>query len=593
MNILNALAKYFSRGCTGYTFGTLLLLFLPILIIAEEHTSLKTLEEKLTPYFQRKSPGTIDGIAKKTGTKTPTLSDLLTVAVCWEQLSEGFRKIYQSSVSIPEDFSLYMTPGYGLEICYSAQGRNAVDTADSFGYDTSDWKKRVDDANNVPDYVDRVAWAMDSAWSMEIERFGFLPPVPYTSDFFKSDRFKVCIEDLGGELYGITCPVISDGDSDSGYACLLSIRNNWDGWNINETIDYETHPEKGINVTCVHEFFHAIQFRMCRSLRNEIFIDSFPVSWLEATAGMMEEAGFSDVNDYVQYSDTYFSDPSRFTLFSSENSAAVYSNVLFCLFMHEKMCSGENRVEFVKSVFDGNLTEPKPFSSLMSNAAGKIGYSFSQVLNRFHVESFYSGTRACNGLFVNDAPLYPDLKYTRGELNDKGRVDVTVYPWSVRYLSYVNDDGYDSLEMNFQLSDGTDGDAVSVSVILCNGGQGGNDSIVCCRSMKELCAPIIVRGMNAYSEAVIVLSNGIRGKNISMNVSLGNRDAKVIGERLSVGKTVLMQNHVQTVLLNGKKMKRNEMIISENEKNHPDSKRCSGVYIHNSGYGNTASVNVK
>jgi len=36
-----------------------------------------------------------------------------------------------------------------------------------------------------------VAWALDSAWSMEIDGFGFVQPIPYVDATHNSNRFKV------------------------------------------------------------------------------------------------------------------------------------------------------------------------------------------------------------------------------------------------------------------------------------------------------------------------------------------------------------------------------------------------------------------
>ncbi|MBD3391830.1 MAG: hypothetical protein GF418_07215, partial [Chitinivibrionales bacterium] len=120
--------------------------------------------------------------------------DLLMIAKRWDRLSPEFRELYQSSLSIPDAFSMYVSPGGNFEVYYLAEdtvaytyepdsvcladdlvpdslcpltdtiadtSRDAVDTIDTYGYDSTDWREKTSGPNGIPDYIDEIAWAMD------------------------------------------------------------------------------------------------------------------------------------------------------------------------------------------------------------------------------------------------------------------------------------------------------------------------------------------------------------------------------------------------------------------------------------------------
>ena len=69
------------------------------------------------------------------------------------------------------------------------------------------WRFRYHGANGIPDYVDEVAWALDSAWSMEIDHFGFVEPIPLRNSAHPSTRYKVAIvAQKDPYFYGMTYP---------------------------------------------------------------------------------------------------------------------------------------------------------------------------------------------------------------------------------------------------------------------------------------------------------------------------------------------------------------------------------------------------
>ena len=111
----------------------------------------------------------------------PTTADLRTIATRWNELSAGFRKVYLEALEIPADYRMYQSPGFGVEIYYTTGGEDGVDTLDTLQGEEDDRWQLKSGSNGIPDYIDEVARALDSTWNMEIERFGFPEPHPYSS----------------------------------------------------------------------------------------------------------------------------------------------------------------------------------------------------------------------------------------------------------------------------------------------------------------------------------------------------------------------------------------------------------------------------
>ena len=68
--------------------------------------------------------------------------------------------------------TMYQSQRGIFEIYYATSGDDSVESADVYGYGAGTWREATG-PNGVPDYIDEVAWAFDSAWSMEIDQFQF------------------------------------------------------------------------------------------------------------------------------------------------------------------------------------------------------------------------------------------------------------------------------------------------------------------------------------------------------------------------------------------------------------------------------------
>ena len=177
--------------------------------------------------------------------------------------------------------------------------------------DSTNWRTKTSGANGIPDYIDQVAFSCDSAWSMEVNRFGFHQPVSMNPDSAPAVPLSFFCTETGDGYYGET---FADGpipNTAIGFFAHCEIRGNWNGsiWVLRRLdlgLNYNVHPENAAHVTCVHENFHGIQFSMLWNSDTQGSFDYFPLGWIEGTAVMMEHLGFDYVKDYIQYDNRFF-----------------------------------------------------------------------------------------------------------------------------------------------------------------------------------------------------------------------------------------------------------------------------------------------
>lgn len=374
------------------------------------------IEQRVRPWFEARA-----GIAppsRDIAARRPTQQELFAIAQSWDRLSDSFKALYTAAVQAPSGMLVHESPGGHFDILYTTSGIDRVDPTDTYGYASGNWRQRQLGPNGVPDYVDEVAWACDSAWSMEVERFEFPEPHPDITPAYPSDRYKVSILNLdsmvvngdtiqtGYSLYGQTFPV-EQAQGSIGFVSRFELRCNWNGAEWRDVADnnYEAEPEKAAHITCVHEFLHAIQYAMTHTLRSAVELDHFPEGWIEATAVLMEELAFDTVNDYLQYCTGYFRTPQSPVLVGWG-----YGGSVVAIYLYERG-PGSEGIDFIRRVFLDNYSSPAPFHTLLDGAAVAYGTRWSTLLSGFHSESYFTGARADGRYFTKDAALLPTWSY--------------------------------------------------------------------------------------------------------------------------------------------------------------------------------------
>lgn len=473
----------------------------------KQYSSVNQFEQKFSTYFQLKS---IRAKNKLTNSQpiVPDERDLQYLAKNWSTLSNSFKSLYLKSLEIPDSSLSYISPSGKFEIFYRTKGYGKVDSTDKYAYSKDgNWRTRVEIKNGIPDYVDEVAWAMDSSWSMEIDRFGFVKPYSYDTLGFKNSPYKVVITDLyHNSLYGQTYPFSKSSDPSSpqkGFQSLIEINSDWSDW---PEFGYDKNPEKAIRVTAAHEFFHAIQYAMSWIVIDNVYLDEFPLTWTEATGVLMEELAFDDVNDYVQYSETLFNNPNQPLLNDDSNYEIHYMNSILLMFLHKKL--EPNGIGFFKTIYFNNYEKPLPFKKNLDTTCSQYGINWQKTLNEFHRGSYFTGVRADTSKFLKDAALFDswdvnfdslDLSYTVSKEVDSFGMQT----FAIQSLSTHND----TLKIYFR------GDykptslpyTWAVSVIL---NKNVGDSILQFNLQNSNYNSLIITNWHTFKNCIVIATNG-------------------------------------------------------------------------------------
>ena len=414
----------------------------------------RELENRLAPFLKAKLAGSFQSMSPTDSRSryNPTQADFFQLARRWNDMSASFRSLYQAAIRIPSDFLVYSSPGYSIEIYYTTDATDAdrVDTTDTYGFHSQNWRQKSSQPNGIPDYVDEVAWAFDSAYAMEIARFGFPAPPAYTDPLHTSANYKVVISDIRdfwGELYGMTFEGVKLSGTGPGFSTYIEIRNDWSGplWiDTSVGIDYHSRPLDAVRITAAHEFFHAIQYGMLWRTFD------FPLSWLEGSAVLMEECAFPEVNDHLQYAPDFFDNPTVGVL----DDYPDYSNGYLLMYLF-KFAGNSPGIDFIRDVFFTMRDNESTLAHILVSTSLAYNKTWAQILGDFYAASFFSGPlRGDSSLFLADAPLLPAWSTTNDSLAATSLISKTIAPYTMQHVSLAFRDTHaDELEILARISD--------------------------------------------------------------------------------------------------------------------------------------------
>lgn len=195
-----------------------------------------------------------------------------------------------------DDTASWVSPSGHFRVWYVRSTEDAPDMTDENPQD------------GVPDWINLVGETLDDVWAYEIDGLGYREPIrdadysyyyeQYGMDYGGDGKFDVYVEDLGSAVFGYTRPeiLVEPSQSQMNFAtCYFVIDNDYP-----ESI-FGHKPEESLEVTCAHEFFHAIQF----AYRCDLDLGFF----MEISSVWMEDQVYNEVNDYINYLPYFFAYP--------------------------------------------------------------------------------------------------------------------------------------------------------------------------------------------------------------------------------------------------------------------------------------------
>jgi hypothetical protein len=209
-----------------------------------------------------------------------------------------------------------------------------------------------DNSNNIPDYIDSAEYYFEYVYDLYVNKLGMKSPLksdnnagvePFEvsfyelGDYYYFDYDSVSYVSNGG-VYGYTISKdrILPNKPFERYYSTIHIDNNFsdtDSVLVGTDLKYKafyTYGMDALKVTIAHEFNHAIH--MMYGLDYP-----YSVPFYEMHSVLMEDYVFPEVNDYVQYANSLFSNLSADNSQISELSAnAGYRHSLFLMMLKQK-----------------------------------------------------------------------------------------------------------------------------------------------------------------------------------------------------------------------------------------------------------------
>ena len=296
-------------------------------------------------------------------------------------------------------------------------------------YDPSGINKPSYDNMNLNDCLNLISQALDSVYNFEIIKLGYLFP---NSD---NSPYDIYITNSTQGSYGYTQPENPNGDGT--FSSYIVIHNN-----------YQSFPTKGINgarVTLAHEFHHAEQ------IGRYIYRYDLDGFFYELSATAMEDFVFSTINDYYNYLPYYFNNTQNaFACAECSGGEQQYALAIWNIFLRDRF--GYNILKR-----QWQLMPQMRALDAINNSILEYNSSYRKEFNEFGIWLFYTGYRAVNGKYFQEAANYPVLKLTNiFDRIPNNSISSYASPTSqnyMRFLNKLNSNNYDTLDVIISNSD--------------------------------------------------------------------------------------------------------------------------------------------
>ena len=285
--------------------------------------------------------------------------------------------------------------------------------------------------NGVPDWVETTAGVLEFLWQKEVVEYGFRPPPNDLSlpNHGPDARFDVYLADIVDQgVLGFCAPEPPD---------------NYTFWNVPGycVLDNDYSPAQigapglggllELELTAVHEFFHAIQF-------GYDFADD---TWLlEGTATWIEDSVYDQVNDpYTRFPYSALRQPQVSLDTASATTPYQYGSWVFWRFLEERL-AGPSHIDpgVIRRVWefaDGSPGAPNLYSIQAASAVlAEHGITFPAAWLDFAVANFVPAT------FYREGKTWPSAPVSRtSELGARttARGAFAVDHLSSRYVAFV------------------------------------------------------------------------------------------------------------------------------------------------------------
>lgn len=307
-------------------------------------------------------------------------------------------------------------------------------------------------------FVDTLAAQAERAWSLFTEKMGMHTPVGMKStSYFQQDveagYYPIEVMDLdlayqSNPTYGVAChgcygttlfsfmepsksQLLIDNDfkftpqfsgisasySKDGKSCSYTVANQ-ELKNKLHGYSYAEKWGKAIQITIIHELYHAVQIQYASPFNLSNF-------WFEASATGMEEIGAPDVDDYYAYLETFFG----FMGTSLDRTKEDYGAGLFFIYLYNHVDPQMDRY-----MWEGfSKSQSTSFIEQFTKVSSSKGLSADSLFHDFSTRLSFAGSRSAlidSTFWIDDdEAFWPDFSFAPTRMS-------STFPIQLNELSY-------------------------------------------------------------------------------------------------------------------------------------------------------------
>ena len=282
------------------------------------------------------------------------------------------------------------------------------------------------DAVENENYVIMMAEEFEYVWNFFIDSLGFDHP-PGDNGLGGSDLYDIYIINLPSGYFGLTYTSNASA-SDPSCASFIKMRNSY------SASVFSSHSElENIQVTAVHEFFHAIQFGY----------NCFERLWfMEATAVWSEDELYNNINDLYRYMPSWFANTNKPL---DEEDSHMYGSFIFFQYLDEHL-GGRSTIKHCWERSRYNASPSKDVSFLSINETlNSQNSSFIDAYIRMRIANRILSSSLGAGIYrYEEADTYPiekpsikeEIIYTQNNIETRSNTGLKLY--SSHYYDVVS-----------------------------------------------------------------------------------------------------------------------------------------------------------
>ncbi len=302
-------------------------------------------------------------------------------------------------------------------------------------------------------YADSVAAIVNYALRFERDSLGY-PVPPSDNGTGGGPEYDIYIQELSS-LYGSTTPESPINNKPAGgtFTSYILIDNDF--------MFVSPDSNKGLpalRVTLAHELHHAIQMGNYGFWSGEIY-------FYEMTSVWMEDAVFTQVNDYYQYLRSSQGQFQRSEASFTSNNFIMYSRGIWCHYLAKKYGR-----ESIKRCWE-EIRSARPFLAIdAALSSAPFSVSLRNAFIEWNIWNYYTAGRSESVHFYPEGRYYPLMTPTRIDFTPPSRtVSNIVYPFGSRYYEVTSSRQNLSLivlNVNSTLAQSDNANAQSFSLLL-------------------------------------------------------------------------------------------------------------------------------